>query len=93
MIEIEPQFLKDLDEFAAAESLKEKLIEQYPDLETSKERVIKMIIEPRINQSGVFSIDIVMIGYFKRPISVRSGTNSRSVKELSLRMSSLLLKS
>ena len=74
MIEIEPQFLKDLDEFAAAESLKEKLIEQYPDLETSKERVIKMIIEPRINQSGVFSIDIVMIGHFSKPINLRSGT-------------------
>ena len=73
MIEIEPQFLKDLDEFAAAESLKEKLIEQYPELESSKEKMIKMIIEPRINESGVFSVDIVMIGYFKRPISVRSG--------------------
>ena len=43
MIEIEPQFLKDLDEFAAAESLKEKLIEQYPELESSKEKMIKMI--------------------------------------------------
>ena len=56
MIEIEPQFLKDLDEFAAAESLKEKLIEQYPELESSKEKMIKLIIEPRINQSGVFSL-------------------------------------
>ena len=33
-----------------------------------------MIIEPRINQSGVFSIDIVMIGHFSKPINLRSGT-------------------
>ena len=64
MIDIIPKFLKDSDEYVAAEKLKDKLIAQYPDLETSKERMIKMIIEPRINQSGVFSIDIVIIGYF-----------------------------
>ena len=72
MITIVPEFLSDTDEYQAAIALKEKLISHYPDLETSKEKVIKMIVEPRLNASGIFSVDIVMIGYFGQPISVKS---------------------
>ena len=50
MIEIVPDYYEDKEEFKAAVQLKQKLIDEYPDLKDSKDRKLKMIIEPRYNR-------------------------------------------
>jgi hypothetical protein len=76
LIEIVPDYYEDKEEFKAALQLKQKLIDEYPDLEDSNDRKLKMIIEPCLDGGTVFSVDILLIGIFnnKKNIKIKSGS-------------------
>ena len=54
-------------EDAAAQSLKRKILDFWPDIETSNEDNIQLIIEPSLDAGAVKSADVLIIADFKKP--------------------------
>ena len=58
-------------EDAAAQSLKRKILDFWPDIETSNEDNIQLIIEPRLDAGSVKSADVLIIADFKKPKEIK----------------------
>ncbi|MDC0073213.1 hypothetical protein OAK06_08580, partial [Gammaproteobacteria bacterium] len=51
----------------AAQSLRRKILDFWPDIEKSNEDNIQLIIEPRLDAGSVKSADVLIIADFKKP--------------------------